>query len=138
MKLDSSKIRDLIWTRKQVFSLSLYIMGLYYIQPYGLYQCHWDTNRFKTSFPHTRRLHFLPVRKDGGLNKHYNIRLFTVDSLRILYLTLVRPKRKYASTVGNSIMCTDARKLERIQLNSCSPVSITFLYSRPCYLRGLS
>jgi hypothetical protein len=39
----------------------------------------------------------------------------TLDSLLILYLTPVRPKLEYASTVGNSITAPDAKKLERIQ-----------------------
>jgi hypothetical protein len=39
----------------------------------------------------------------------------TLDSLFVLYITLVRPKFAYASTVWNSIMSTDALKLKRIQ-----------------------
>jgi hypothetical protein len=137
MKVNSRKIGDLICTRKQVFSLNLYNVGLY-CNPYGRYQSPWDTNRSTTSFPRTWRLHFLPVREDAGLNMHSNLHIFTLDNLLILYLTLLRPKRKYASIIRNSMTSTDAKKLERIQLDSRSPVSISFLYSRPCYLRGLS
>ena len=39
----------------------------------------------------------------------------TLDSLLILYLTLVRPKLESASTVWNFLTCTDAKKPERIQ-----------------------
>ena len=39
----------------------------------------------------------------------------TPDSLLIFYLTLVRPKLEYASTVRNSVTSTDNKKLEGLQ-----------------------
>jgi hypothetical protein len=39
----------------------------------------------------------------------------TLDSLLILYFSLIIPKLKYAFVVWNSITSTDAEKLERIQ-----------------------
>ena len=39
----------------------------------------------------------------------------TLDTLLIFYLTLVRPKSGYASTVWTSIRSTDAKMLETIQ-----------------------
>jgi hypothetical protein len=63
---------------------------------------------------HVRR-HFLPIRKDAGLNRSITYSFATLDSLLISYFNLVRTKLKYSSTVWSSITSTDAKKLERIQ-----------------------
>ena len=55
--------------------------------------------------------------------------IFEPPCILIFYLALVRPKRKYVSNVWNSMTSAEAKKLERIQLHSRSPVSISFLYS---------
>ena len=61
------------------------------------------------------RQHFLPIRKDAGLNKFITYSFAILDSLLILYFNLVRPKLKYSSTVWSSITSTDAKKLNRFQ-----------------------
>ena len=108
-------------------------MGLY-CNPHGQYQSPSETNRFKTTFPAHEDYIFSPFVKMVGLICTITYSFFALDSLLILYLTLVRPKRKYASTVRNSIPFTDAKMLERIQLDSRSLVPISFPYSYPCYL----
>jgi hypothetical protein len=50
----------------------------------------------------------------------------SMDSVLILYLTLVRPKLEHASTVWNSTKSTDAKKLERIQLKFVAPCQYLF------------
>jgi len=47
------------------------IMGLSY-NPYRHYQKPCGTTRFKTAFPRICR-HFLPIRKDAGLNTNYKL-----------------------------------------------------------------
>jgi hypothetical protein len=64
---------------------------------------------------HTHRPHFLPDCKDAGLNTNFNLFLIYLDSLLIMHLTLIRHKLEYASIVWNSVVYTDARKLEHIQ-----------------------
>jgi len=61
---------------------------------------------------HTDVLQFLPVCKDAGLTTNI---IYSLESIQILYLTPVRPKLEYASTVWNFIKCTDAKQLEGIQ-----------------------
>jgi hypothetical protein len=50
-----------------------------------------------------------------GLLQNIIYSFSTLDSIRILYLTPVRPKLEYASIVWNSIKSTDAKQLEGIQ-----------------------
>jgi hypothetical protein len=50
-----------------------------------------------------------------GLIHHITYRFYSLECLYVLYFTLVRSKLEYAPEVSNSIMSTDANKLERIQ-----------------------
>ncbi|PNF27925.1 hypothetical protein B7P43_G03400 [Cryptotermes secundus] len=50
-----------------------------------------------------------------GLIRSITYRFSSMESLYILYFTLVRSKLEYASVVWNSITSTNANKLERIQ-----------------------
>jgi hypothetical protein len=55
----------------------------------------------------------------------------TLDSLLILYLTLVRPKFEYVSTVWTSITSTDAKMLETIPQEFINPCQYRlFIYDR--------
>ena len=47
-------------------------MGLFY-NPYESYQRPCGTIQLKTAFPRTYRLHFVPIRKDPGLNTNFNL-----------------------------------------------------------------
>ena len=57
-----------------------------------------------------------------GLIHAINFSFSTIDFLMMLYLTPVRPKFEYASTLWNSMMSTDAKKLERVQRKFVAPV----------------
>jgi len=81
----------------------------------GHYQKPWGTTWFKSAFPHSCRLQFLPICKDAGLTTNIIYSFSTLESIWKLYLTPVRPKLEYASTVWNSIKSTDAKQLEGIQ-----------------------
>jgi hypothetical protein len=48
-------------------------------------------------------------------NSQYHVFPPTLDSLMMLYFTLVRSKLEYASVEGNSITATGANKLDRLQ-----------------------
>jgi hypothetical protein len=52
-----------------------------------------------------------------GLIRTITYSFSTLDSLLILYLTLVRPRLEHASTVWKSITSTNAKQLERILRN---------------------
>jgi hypothetical protein len=84
---------------------------------YGHIQRTWDTTWFKTAFPRTRGLHFLPIRKRLGLVRTLTCSLSAHDSLLIFYSILVRPKLDFASIMCNSIMSTDGKQPERVQRN---------------------
>jgi hypothetical protein len=64
-----------------------------------------------------------------GLIQTITYSFSTLDSLLILYLTTVRPKLEYASTVCNSITDTDTKKLERIQQKFIALCQKCFSYS---------
>jgi len=50
-------------------------MELFY-NAYGHYKTSWRKTRSKTAYSCTRRLHFLPIRKEFELNTNYNQFLF--------------------------------------------------------------
>jgi hypothetical protein len=53
--------------------------------PYGLYKRSCSITLFKVLFPRTRRLYYLPNRKDYGLNAHYNLfRFYALEHLNII------------------------------------------------------
>jgi hypothetical protein len=114
IKLNSNKTRVITFNRK--------IYVFYYA--YKL----WDS-----SITRTDTLIDLQVQLDSELHFHahvdyifsQSVRMLglsititeffsNLDGLLILYLTVVRPKLQYASTLWNSIKFTDVTKLERI------------------------
>jgi len=91
-------------------------MRLFY-NPFGRYQRPYGTTRYKIAFPHTCTLlvHFSQSVRMLGLIRIITYPFSSVDSLLILYLTLVRPKLECASNVWSSTMSTEAKQLERNQ-----------------------
>ncbi|PNF39610.1 hypothetical protein B7P43_G10540 [Cryptotermes secundus] len=62
-----------------------------------------------------------------GLIRSNTYRFSSLESLYVLYFTLIRSKLEYASVVWNSITSTDANKLERIQQKFASICFYRFL-----------
>jgi len=89
-------------------------MGLF-SNPYGHYEIPCSISLFKFHIHVYVDYIFSQSTKIMGLVLSITYSSPTLDSLLILYLTLVRTKFEYASTVWTSITSTDAKMLEIIQ-----------------------
>ena len=71
-------------------------------------------------------IYFFKSPKILGLIRKLTYSFSTINSLLLLYVTLVRPVLEYASTVWNSVTATDTNKLERVQRKFASHASSIF------------